>query len=149
MVDPVAINGLTSATVTWQAARSCHLPILSYTVVAQPGDLTSYLPATATTATFNNLRPGTSYTFTVTAINANGHDNLTSNAVVPGHCNEVQLNAVPNSPLPYGATVLLYGTSVGCIKPLYAVVLLAPGSTTWTVARRQQPRNPQRCLRLL
>ena len=135
MVDPVATNGLDSATVTWQAARSCHLPIVSYTVVAQPGDITSYLPATATTATFNNLQPGTSYTFTVTAINAGGHDSLTSNAVVPGRCNEVQLSAAPSSPQAYGATVFLYGTSVGCAKPLYAFALLAPGSSTWTMAR--------------
>ncbi|TMG26318.1 MAG: N-acetylmuramoyl-L-alanine amidase [Chloroflexi bacterium] len=33
MVDPVAVNGLDSATVTWQPARSCRLPILGYTSV--------------------------------------------------------------------------------------------------------------------
>lgn len=135
MVDPVATNGLDSATVTWQAARSCHLPILGYTVVAQPGDLTSYLPATATTTTFNNLQPGTSYTFTVTATDADGHDSLTSNAVIPGRCNAGQLSVVPSSPQPYGSTMLVDGTSAGCAKPLYAFELLAPGSTTWTMAR--------------
>jgi hypothetical protein len=135
MVDPVAINGLDSATVTWQVARSCHLPILGYTVVAQPGNLSSYLPATATTMTFNNLQPGTSYTFTVTAADADGHDSLTSNSVIPGRCNAVHLNAAPTSPQPYGSTLLLYGTSAGCAKPLYAFALLAPGSSTWTMAQ--------------
>jgi hypothetical protein len=133
VVDPVATNGLNSATVTWQVARSCHLPVLGYVVVAQPGNLTSYLPATATTATFNNLQPGTSYTFTVTATNADGHDSLTSNPVIPGRCNEVQLGAAPNSSLPYGSAALLYGTSVGCLKPLYAFALLAPGSSAWAM----------------
>jgi hypothetical protein len=102
-------------------------------VVAQPGNLTSFLPATATTVTFNNLQPGTSYTFTVTAGNADGHDSLTSNAVIPGRCNEVQLDAVPGSSQTYGSSVLLYGTSVGCLKPLYAFASLAPGSTTWAM----------------
>jgi hypothetical protein len=133
MVDPVATNGLNSATVTWQAARSCHLPILGYVVVAQPGNLTSYLPATATTVTFNNLQPGTSYTFTVTATNADGHDSLTSNPVIPGRCNEVQLGAAPNASQRYDSAVLLYGTSAGCLKPLYAFALLAPGSITWAM----------------
>jgi N-acetylmuramoyl-L-alanine amidase len=135
MVDPVATNGLNSATVTWQPAGSCHLPVLGYTVVAQPGNLTSYLPATATTVTFNDLQPGTSYTFIVMATNADGHDSLTSNAVVPGRCNEAQLSAAPNASQRYGGTVVLYGTSVGCLKPLYAFSLLAPGSSTWTMAQ--------------
>ena len=130
MVDPIAINGLHSATVTWQMARSCHLPILGYTVVAQPGYLSSYLPATSTTATFNKLQPGTSYTFTVTATNADGHDSLTSIAVIPGRFSAVQLSAAPNSPHPYGSTLLLYGASADRAKPLYAIALLAPGSST-------------------
>ena len=135
MLDPVATNGLDSATVTWQQAASCHLPVLGYTVVAQPGNLTSYLPATATTVTFNNVQPGTSYTFIVTATNADGHDSLTSNAVVPGRCNETLLSAAPNASQRYAGTVVLYGTSVGCLKPLYAFALQAPGSSTWAMAQ--------------
>src|SRR5258708_19896560 len=96
MVDPVAMNGLDSATVTWQQARSCRLPILGYTVLAEPGDLTSLLPATATSATFNNLQPGTIYTFTVTAIDGDGQDSLTSNPVIPGRSNPVEFSALRN-----------------------------------------------------
>jgi N-acetyl-anhydromuramyl-L-alanine amidase AmpD len=133
MLDPVATNGLNSVTVTWQAARSCHLAILGYTVVGQPGNFTAYLPTTATTATFNNLQPGITYTFTVTATNADGQDTLTSNAVTPGHCNAVQLGTAPTSPQPKGSTVVFYGSSSGCPHPLYAFALLAPGSTTWKI----------------
>jgi hypothetical protein len=133
MVDPVATNGLDNATVTWRPAQSCHLPILGYTVVAEPGDLTSYLPADATSTTFDNLQPGTRYTFTVTAINATGHDSLTSNAVIPGHCNEVELGASPNVSQRDGSTVVFYGSSVGCLKPRYAFAILAPGSKSWNL----------------
>ena len=135
MVDPVAVNGLDSATVTWQTARSCHLPIQGYTVVGQPGNLTSYLPATATEATFRNLQPGTSYTFTVTAADADGQDSLTSNAVVPGRCNALVINPVVPSPLPYGRTLEAYTRSVGCAAPLYAFALSAPGSSAWAMAQ--------------
>ena len=135
MVDPVAVNGLNSATVSWQPARSCHLPILGYTVVAQPGGLTSYLPATATSTTFNNLQAGTIYTFTVTAVDADGRDSLTSNAVIPGRCNAVELIALRSPSEPYGSTVPLHGVAADCHKPLYAFALLAPGSSTWTVAQ--------------
>ncbi len=135
MVDPVAINGLASATVTWLPARSCHLPITGYTVLAEPGDLFSYLPATATSATFSNLRPGAIYTFTVTAMNANGQDSLTSNAVIPGRCNAVELSGFRNSPQPYGSTVVLYGAAAGCRVPRYAFALLSPRSSAWTLVR--------------
>jgi len=135
MVDPVAINGLDSATVTWQPARSCRLPILGYTVLAEPGDLSSYLPATATSATFNNLLRGTIYTFTVTATDADGQDSLTSNAVIPGRCNAVELSVSGTSPQPHGSTVLLHGAATGCRIPRYAFALLSPGSDTWMLAR--------------
>ncbi len=133
MVDPVAINGLDSATVTWQPARSCRLPILGYAVLAEPGDLTTYLPATATSATFNNLQPGTIYTFTVTAIDGDGKDSLTSNAVIPGRCNAVELSALRTQPS--GSTVLIHSAAMGCRMPRYAFALLSPGSDTWTLAR--------------
>ena len=136
MVDPVAVNGLNSATVSWLPARSCHIPILGYTVVAQPGDLTSYLPPNATSTTFNNLRAGTIYTFSVTAIDADGQDSLASNPVIPGRCNAVELSALTGSPQPYVGVVPLYGAAAGCRKPLYAFGLLRPGSDTWTMVQQ-------------
>jgi len=80
-VDPIAVESDGSATITWQPAQSCHDPITGYTVVAQPGNTTQNLPATATTATFPGLQNGTSYTFTVTANNSSGQDGRTTNAV--------------------------------------------------------------------
>src|SRR2546427_11461949 len=46
--DPVATNGLASATVTWQPAQSCRKPITGYTVTSTPATTTQNLPATAT-----------------------------------------------------------------------------------------------------
>ena len=50
MPDPVATNGATSVTVTWQPAQTCRAadaPITSYTVVGQPGNLTMTVAASA------------------------------------------------------------------------------------------------------
>ena len=82
--DPVAVELGTSATVSWLSARSCTLPIQSYTVVSQPGNIVQNLPAGATSTTFSGLQSGTSYTFTVTAHNAAGQDSSTSNPVLAG-----------------------------------------------------------------
>jgi N-acetyl-anhydromuramyl-L-alanine amidase AmpD len=134
-MNAVAVNGLTSATVTWQAARSCHLPISGYTVAGQPGNLTMNLPPTATSASFNGLQPGVSYTFTVTAVNADGQDSVTSNPAIPGRCNNIGVSASPASPAPSGTPITLTAASSGCPNPQYAFWVLAPGATTWQPAR--------------
>ena len=71
------------ATIYWQPARSCHSPITGYAVTAQPGGITQQLPATAGQATFSGLTNGTSYTFTVKAIDGDGTDSLSSQPVTP------------------------------------------------------------------
>ena len=83
VLDAVAVPGNSSATLTWPAARTCHIPIASYHVVGQPGDFTMDVPGNATTATITGLQNGATYTFTVTAINKDGQDTLTSNVVSP------------------------------------------------------------------
>jgi N-acetylmuramoyl-L-alanine amidase/Fibronectin type III domain len=133
MTDPVAVNGLTSATVTWRPAQSCHTPITGYTVVAQPGGITQTLPATATSATFDNLQPGTTYTLTVTATDADGQDSLAANPVTPGRCNNVTLSSSPSAPQVTGTIVHFSAGSMSCANPLYQFWSLAPGSSTWTV----------------
>ena len=133
--DPVAVNGLNSAAVTWVAAQACRKPITGYTVTQQPGNITQSLPASATSATFNNLQPGTSYTFAVTATNPDGQDSLTSNVVVPGHCATAQLTASPASPTAYGTSVKFTGSSTGCPNPLYQFWTQAPGSTAWQLGQ--------------
>ncbi len=136
--DPVATNGVTSATVTWQAARSCHDPITRYTVVGQPGNLTQNLPAGATSATFTGLQKGVSYTFTVTAFNSEGQDSLTSNPVSPSACTTADVTPSIGSPQPSGTQVRLTATAGLCPNPLYEFWIQNPGSD-WQVA---QPYSP-------
>ncbi len=77
-LDAVAVPGNTSATLTWPAARTCHVPSASHHVVGQPGNITAILPGSATSTTINGLRNGAAYTFTVTAVNADGQASITS-----------------------------------------------------------------------
>ena len=122
MPDAVAVNGLSSATVSWQAARTCRAsaaPITGYVVVGQPGNLTMNLPPTARSATFNGLQQGTAYTFTVTAQNSYGQDSATSNPATPGRCNSVGATFSPASPQPSSTQVLISATSASCPNPLY------------------------------
>ena len=151
MPDPVAVNGSTSATVTWKPARSCHLPIAGYTVVAQPGGMTMSLPASATSATFNGLQVGTSYTFSVTAVNGDGQDTATSNVAIPGSCTSAAVSATPASPQQGGITVQFSATASSCSNPQVEFWLMDPNgnwvlqqpyasAATWTWdTRRFQP----------
>ena len=83
VLDAVATPGNASATLTWNVARTCHLPVASYHISGEPGNIGLDVAGTATSATIPDLQNGTTYTFTVTAINADGHDQLTFNAVSP------------------------------------------------------------------
>src|SRR5262249_10310747 len=82
-LDANATPGNQSATLTWPAARTCRTPVASYHVVGEPGDIELDVPGTTTTALISGLQNGVSYRFTVTAINADGQDSVSSNAVVP------------------------------------------------------------------
>ena len=138
MPDPVAVNGLTSATVTWQAARTCRAsaaPITGYTVVGQPGNLTMTLPSTATSATFYGLQQGTTYTFTVTAQNSYGQGSATSNSATPGRCNSVGATFSPASPQPSSTQVLISATSASCPNPLYQFWIQPAGGGAFQMVR--------------
>jgi N-acetyl-anhydromuramyl-L-alanine amidase AmpD len=144
MPDPVAVNGLTSVTVTWKPARTCRpadAPIKGYTVVAQPGGMTMTLPATATTATFNGLTMGTTYTFSVTATNTDsrtgvdGLDTAVSNPSTPGRCSAATLSASPASPQKSGTSIHLTAAASGCPNPSYEYWVLAPGAAAYQLAQ--------------
>src|ERR1700682_2988755 len=87
VLDAVAAPGNMSATLTWNAARTCRVPIAKYHIAGQPGNIAVDVQGTADWApistTIPGLQNGTSYTFTVTAIKGDGQDQQTFNAVTP------------------------------------------------------------------
>jgi hypothetical protein len=138
MPDPVATNGLTSATVTWTAARTCRAadaPITGYTITGQPGNLSATVSASTTSYTFQNLTPQTTYTFTVTAHNSYGDGTATSNPTTPGRCATVGVSANPASPQMAGTAVQVTATSTGCANPTYEFWYLPPGSSTYQLGQ--------------
>jgi hypothetical protein len=81
---PTATAGNGSATVTWTAPATNGSPITRYTVKASGGHKCVWTSGPLT-CTVNKLTNGKSYTFTVSATNANGTGpaSAPSNAVVP------------------------------------------------------------------
>jgi minor extracellular protease Epr len=69
---PVVTRGDRSAVVKWSAPSQGASPISSYTVTASPGGATVTVAAPTTSATVDQLRNGTSYTFEVAASNTYG-----------------------------------------------------------------------------
>jgi N-acetyl-anhydromuramyl-L-alanine amidase AmpD len=133
--DPLAVPADQSATVSWQPAHSCHEPVDGYTVTAQPGNIVQTLPPTATSATFNGLQNGLTYTFTVTTQNSYGQDTLQSNSVIVSPpCANPTLTTTTSSPQPAGIKVQLASTSTACTNPMYEFWLQDP-SGAWSVQR--------------
>jgi surface antigen len=89
---PAAPTGVTAraigahrATVSWAVPADNGSPITGYRVIASPGGKTVNVGAGKTSKTVRGLAKGTSYRFTVYAINANGNGAVSapSNSVVP------------------------------------------------------------------
>lgn len=94
-----ATAGDSEASLTWQAAYAGTAPVTDYEVTVSPttgvsGATTRSVGSPTTGFTFTGLTNGTSYTFTVVAINAVGNSWVSqpSNAVVP------HTMGVPNVP---------------------------------------------------
>ncbi|GAA2464004.1 fibronectin type III domain-containing protein [Winogradskya humida] len=70
---PIALAGSRSADVTWAApSTDGGSPLTGYIVTMQPSGLTQTIPAGTRKATFSELTAGTSYRFTVFALNRIG-----------------------------------------------------------------------------
>jgi murein DD-endopeptidase MepM/ murein hydrolase activator NlpD len=85
-VNVVATAGNQTASITWQPPTfDGGTPITGYAVTSNPGGLIANVVGGVTTATVPGLTNGTSYTFTVVAMNGVGAGpaSVVSNAVVP------------------------------------------------------------------
>ena len=130
-----AAAGTASATVSWSAPTLDGLsPIVSYTVTASGGGghtCSVTLPG-GLSCPVSGLTPGTAYTFTVTATNANGPGgpSVPSNAVVPP--------APPDAPTAVIAAAGNGGASVMWFAPLLNGGRAITGYTVTTVGSGQQ-----------
>jgi N-acetylmuramoyl-L-alanine amidase len=139
--DPSAYGGDTTATVTWKAAHTCHLPVDGYTITAQPGNLVKTVDASTTSVQFTGLTNGTSYTFTVATENADGTATLTSNPVVPNPgCTDAALTASMATPQQRGVQITFTASSSTCPHPRYQFYLQSP-SGSWTQGRDVSTRT--------
>jgi len=133
--DPTAASGEGGITLSWQPAQSCTLPITGYTLTGTPGNISMTLPATTTSVWIPGLTDGVAYSFTVTAINAQGTSTLTSNTAIPGlACTAASLTGNAASPRPAGASTVFTATSTACNSPEYAYWVKAPGKY-WSLQR--------------
>jgi hypothetical protein len=81
-----AIAGDGKAIVTWSFPPAGSIPVTGYYVTSTPGNITQLWAPGPLSAVVSGLTNGTSYTFTVTAINSAGHGppSQPSNSVIPG-----------------------------------------------------------------
>jgi fibronectin type III domain protein len=125
------MNG--GATISW-VGQTCRLPIASYTVTVQPGNIVVNLPGTASSTTVTGLTNGTTYTATVTATNADGTDSNSTTLVPSAPCTAATLAATPPSPGPTGGSIVFQGGSSSCTNPTYRFWIQPPGGA-WQVTR--------------
>ncbi|MEI6701332.1 MAG: fibronectin type III domain-containing protein, partial [Actinomycetota bacterium] len=104
-------RGNQSALVTWSVPNSGGLPITGYTVTSSPGGLTCST-SSATSCVVLGLSNGTSYTFSVIAVNANG-----SGAASASSASVTPLQ-VPSQPVGLSATHLDGSVQVSWSPPL-------------------------------
>jgi hypothetical protein len=133
---PSAVRGDRSATVSWVApVEDGGSPVTGYTVTSSPGGLTTTVAGDVTTATVGGLANGTSYTFTVAAMNAAGSSPVSSssNAVVPAGLPAAPagVRAVPGD----RAAIVSWSAPEANGSPVTGyTVTSSPGGATKTVA---------------
>jgi hypothetical protein len=132
----VATAGDAEADVRWEAADGRGNDVTGYVVTAEPGGRTTTVGGGATTATVTGLTNGTSYVFTVTAVNeldVQGEPSAPSQPVVP-YGPPTDLTGLTHDGGTDGSLDLAWAASTSR-TPVDYVVTLSPavgGRTQWT-----------------
>jgi hypothetical protein len=142
----------TGTTVTFTATASgCSHPLYQFWTLA-PGSTTwQIVQPYSTAASFNwdtTGRAAGTYRYTVlvrdsssagTSSNSLGNFDAyfpaTAYTLTTQPCSSVSESAAPGSPQASGTSVTFTASASGCPHPLYQFWILAPGSTTWTIAQ--------------
>jgi N-acetyl-anhydromuramyl-L-alanine amidase AmpD len=133
MTRPSVVDIDGGATISW-VGQTCHLPVASYTVTVQPGNIVRNLPGTATSTTVTGLQNGATYTVTVTATNADGTDSNSTSFIPSPPCAMPALSAQPASPGPTGGAITFTGATSTCTNPNYRFWIRPPGGA-WQIVQ--------------
>ncbi len=136
----LTVASSSSVDVSWKAPSDGGSAITGYTVVLTPSSgaaITKQVDADATRATFDGLKPGVSYTATVSATNSVGNSTVStaSTAVTPNPSpGELSLSVTPSSSIDPSTETTLTVTGSGYTGGAAAngVYLVVADSSKWT-----------------
>jgi hypothetical protein len=143
---------MSGTTVTFTAGASgCSNPLYQFWILPPGSSTWQIARAYSSSSTFNwttSGLPGGSYTYTVWARDATSSGTFCSSlgcndkyypattyTLTAQPCTSVSDSAAPGSPQASGTSVTFTASSTGCPNPLYQFWILAPGSTTWQIAK--------------
>ena len=130
-----AVAGDASASVSWMApSDSGSYPMSTYQVTSAPGGRSCLVSAPALTCTVSGLTNGTSYTFTVRALNGAGwgSDSAPSNAVTPRATPVKAIQITGSRDASDTRVVRVSGTTTGLVGEQVTPWVRFPGQTTFT-----------------
>ena len=130
-------------------AVGCGSPLYEFWILGPGSSTWTVAQAYSSSPTFNwntTGKPGGTYRFSVWARDASSAGTCNSlgcnDAFVPGFayaldspCTAVTASVAPASPQVHGTTITITGNASGCPNALYEFWILAPGSSTWTIAQ--------------